>query len=146
VIDGFEAVGVSPCVGATGATIGGGVGRLGGLHGLMIDAVSSFRMVLASGQVVNVSSTSYPDLFYGMKGAGQLYGVIVETIFDTYPASNGGNFYNVDMVFAGSQLESTLSVVNSIIPSQPGELALIVLFNHGTPDVRHLTPTKPDPH
>jgi FAD/FMN-containing dehydrogenase len=101
----------------------------------MIDAVSSFRMVLASGQVVNVSSTSYADLFWGMKGAGQLYGVIVETIFKTYPASNGGNFYNVDMVFAGSQLESTLSVVNSIIPKQPGELALIVLFNDGTPSV-----------
>ena len=102
----------------------------------MIDAVSSFRIVLASGSVVNASSTSHPDLFWGMKGAGQLYGVVVETIFNTYPATNGGNFYNVDMVFAGSQLESTLSVVNGIIPNQPGELALIILFNDGTPAVR----------
>jgi FAD/FMN-containing dehydrogenase len=101
----------------------------------MLDAVSSFRVVLASGQVVNVSSTSHPDLFYGMKGAGQLYGVIIETVFNTYPATNGGNFYNVDMVFPGSQLESTLSVVNSIIPNQPGELALIILFEVGDPDV-----------
>jgi len=60
----------------------------------MIDSVSSFRVVLASGQVVNASSTSYPDLFYGMKGAGQLFGVIVETIFKTHPATNGGNMYN----------------------------------------------------
>ena len=118
--------------------VGGGVGRLGGLHGLMIDAVSSFRVVLASGQVVNVSSTSYPDLFYGMKGAGQLFGVVVETIFNTYPASNGGNFYNVDAVFPGSQLESVLSVINSIIPNQPGELALILFFNQASP-VRFLT-------
>jgi hypothetical protein len=107
----------------------------------MIDAVSSFRMVLASGEVLNVSSTSHPNLFYGMKGAGQLYGVIVETLFNTYPASNGGNFYNVDMVFAGSQLESALGVVNDIINlPQPGELALIVLFNHGTPDVSSTLP------
>lgn len=123
-------------MGATGATIGGGHGRLQGLYGLMIDAVLSHRIVLANGSIVTASRTQNADLFYALRGAGQNFGVITETIFKTYddPAPHG-LYYNVDMLFFDNQLESVLTVINDIIPNQPGELALIFLLSEGDASV-----------
>ena len=36
-------------------------------HGLALDNVVAFELVLPSGQIIQVSPTSYPDLFFGLK-------------------------------------------------------------------------------
>lgn len=50
-----------------GATLGAGVGRLQGVHGLMIDSLLSVRMMLPNTTVVEASEQSNPELFWGAR-------------------------------------------------------------------------------
>lgn len=36
-------------------------------RGLAIDNVVAFELVLPSGQIIDVTETSYPDLFFGLR-------------------------------------------------------------------------------
>ncbi|KAI0201481.1 Glucooligosaccharide oxidase [Astrocystis sublimbata] len=89
-------------VGMVGATLGGGVGRYQGLHGLVIDALLSVRLVTAAGDVVEVSSESHPDLFWGIRGAGANFGIVTAATYKIHKLTNGGEILNADFVFPGS--------------------------------------------
>lgn len=68
-------LGQCPGVGATGVTLGGGLGWLSGLFGACCDNLVSARLVTADATILNVDSESEPDLFWGMRGAGANFGV-----------------------------------------------------------------------
>ncbi|KAE8370460.1 FAD-binding domain-containing protein [Aspergillus caelatus] len=120
-------IGSCPCVGATGAMLGGGVGRLQGLHGLTSDAVRDVRLALWNGTIIDVSADSHPDLFWGMRGAGQNFGIVIETTFETWPATNGGLQYDAFMTFSADSVEPVIEAMNSLFPVNPN-LALVILF------------------
>ncbi|TAQ85444.1 hypothetical protein B7494_g6222 [Chlorociboria aeruginascens] len=121
-------IGLAPCVGMIGVTLGGGHGRLQGAYGLIIDNLVSLRVITANGTPLTVSATQNPDLFYGMKGAGQNFGVVTEAVYNTHPQISQGLYYNVDMLFTGDKLEAILTLINSFIPNQPAELAFVIVF------------------
>jgi FAD/FMN-containing dehydrogenase len=121
-------LGSCPCVGATGATLGGGHGRLQGLHGLSADALQKVRLALWDGSVVEASASKNAELFWGLRGAGQNFGVVIESTFKTYPETNKGLHYNADMVFSDDSLEGVLDTINKLIPSQDPALAIDVIF------------------
>jgi FAD/FMN-containing dehydrogenase len=105
--------------------LGGGLGRLEGLHGLTSDALLSVRMITGNGTVVQASRTANEDLFWGIRGAGQNFGVIVEAVFETYPATNGGMQYSSDLTFSADKLEAVLNVTDSLlIPNLDPRLAI----------------------
>ncbi|KAL9610448.1 MAG: hypothetical protein Q9167_004846 [Letrouitia subvulpina] len=122
-------VGACSCVGVLGAGLGGGHGRLQGLHGLSIDAMRRLRIVLANGDVVNVSEQENSDLWWKICGAGQNFGIVVEADFQTVPPVSQGLFYDVEMVFSDDKLEPVLELMNRQIQNQPGELAPIIAVN-----------------
>ena len=73
---GFAPVlGQCPGVGATGVTLGGGLGWLSGLHGASCDNLISARVVTADGRIVTTDYERHPDLFWGLRGAGANFGV-----------------------------------------------------------------------
>lgn len=123
-----SAVGTCWCVGALGAGLGGGHGRLQGKAGLIIDNMIQLRVVLANGTVINVSETENPDLFWGMRGAGQNFGIVVEANITTYPLLPGGTAYDVEMDFTSDQLEDVLYLANQQIAIQPAELSYYIFF------------------
>ncbi|KAL8945215.1 MAG: hypothetical protein Q9211_000256 [Gyalolechia sp. 1 TL-2023] len=127
------AVGSCPCVGALGATLGGGHGRLQGLHGMSIDSIRRLRVVLANGKAINVSQHENADLFWGIRGAGQNYGIVVEADFQTAPQVSHGLLYDVEMQFVDEQLEQVLELMNQQIraPLPPG-LAVNLVFGANT--------------
>ncbi|KAL8783421.1 MAG: hypothetical protein Q9195_009397 [Heterodermia aff. obscurata] len=108
-------VGACPCVGAIGAMLGGGLGRFQGLHGLTSDAVRSARVALWNGNIVDASANTNADLFWGLRGAGQNFGVVIEVVFETYPATNGGQQYSSDMTFSADKLEAVFDVTNRLL-------------------------------
>ncbi|KAI4166817.1 MAG: hypothetical protein LQ343_007718 [Gyalolechia ehrenbergii] len=55
-------------------------------------------------------------LFWGVRGAGQNFGVVIEATLETYPKTNGGDFYNADMTFAEGHLDSVIDAMNSLYP------------------------------
>lgn len=67
--------------GVGGLTLGGGYGWLSGKHGLAIDNLVSVTMVLANGDIVTCSESENTELFWGIRGAGQNFGVVVEFVF-----------------------------------------------------------------
>ncbi|KAL8748184.1 MAG: hypothetical protein Q9190_000003 [Brigantiaea leucoxantha] len=121
-------IGSCPCVGVLGAVLGGGHGRLQGLYGLSIDAMKRLRVVLANGSVITVSEYENSNLWWGMRGAGQNFGIVIEADFQTYAQVSQGQFYDVEMAFADEKLESALEVMNNQIIDQPGELAVNIIF------------------
>lgn len=122
------AVGTCWCVGVLGAGLGGGHGRLQGEAGLIIDNMIQLRVVLANGTIVNASEKENPDLFWGMRGAGQNFGVVVEANITTLPLVPGGTGYDVEMDFSPDQLEDVLLLANQQIAIQPPELSYYIFF------------------
>ncbi|KFA49090.1 hypothetical protein S40293_07102 [Stachybotrys chartarum IBT 40293] len=114
-------VGNCPCVGALGATLGGGLGRLSGLHGLTSDSLLSANLVLWNGTQVKASADTNPDLFWGIRGAGQNFGIIYEATYQTYEQTNNGMQYTSDYMFDRANLSSIINITNDLL-AVPGGL------------------------
>ncbi|KAJ9254992.1 CAZyme family AA7 [Paecilomyces variotii] len=123
--------GSCPCVGMLGATLGGGVGRYQGLHGLIIDALKSVNLVTASGDLITVSETENSDLFWGIRGAGFNYGIITEATYEVYDLTNGGVVVNADFLFPASSNETFFKALTSF-GTLPPALSLYTLVVRNT--------------
>ncbi|KAI4236998.1 MAG: hypothetical protein LQ349_002185 [Xanthoria aureola] len=123
---GFEIpTGSCSCVGFLGGTLGGGVGRYQGIHGLIIDSLLSLNMVTAAGKLITVSATENAELFWGMRGAGFNYGVVVNATYKVHPLTNGGEVQAVDFIFTREQNETFFKRLASFQGTLPPELALL---------------------
>lgn len=61
-------------VGVGGLLLGGGLSFLSTQYGLACDNVVNYEVVLANASIVNANATSYPDLFWALKGGGNQFG------------------------------------------------------------------------
>ncbi|KAI1502629.1 FAD-binding domain-containing protein [Biscogniauxia marginata] len=128
---GFEIqTGSCSCPGMIGATLGAGVGRYQGLHGLVIDALLSVRLVTAKGDLIEVSATSNPDLFWGIRGAGANFGVITSATYKLTPLVNDGQVMNVDFIIPAELTERYFEALAQFDGVMPPELATISLIHY----------------
>ncbi|KAG1717771.1 FAD dependent oxidoreductase [Suillus paluster] len=102
-------------VGVGGVVLGGGFSYLTNQHGLAIDNVVSYELILPNGTVTTVTSSSNPDLYFGLrivnisnshatvKGGFNNFGIVTYFTLKTYPQSQiwGGSLvYTEDQVGA----------------------------------------------
>ncbi|KAF6223377.1 hypothetical protein HO133_000219 [Letharia lupina] len=120
----FTEVGSCSCVGLVGASLGGGVGPYGGLHGLQLDALQSVRMVTGTGSLVNVSATSHPDLWWGMRGAGFNFGIVTSATYQVYTFTNNGQAMSADFRFHASQNASLYEFARSYTGKLPDAFSI----------------------
>jgi FAD/FMN-containing dehydrogenase len=87
--------GSSPGVGAVGYTVGGGVGLLGRTFGYAADHVLALDVVTADGRLRHVTASSEPDLFWALRGGGELLGVVtgMEVELVSVPVVYGGGLH-----------------------------------------------------
>lgn len=100
------------CVGVMGPGLGGGHGRYQGFYRLIIDGLISMNVVLADGSAITVSNTSYPDLWWAMRGAGHNFGIVTSFHAEIHKRTVD-EWYISEFVFTQDQLESVFEVLNS---------------------------------
>ncbi|KAL8940821.1 MAG: hypothetical protein Q9216_002610 [Gyalolechia sp. 2 TL-2023] len=112
-------------------TLGGGVGRYQGLHGLIVDNLLSLEMVTAAGNLITVSATENTELFWGMRGAGFNYGVVINATYTVSPLTNGGEVQVVDFIFSKEQNETFFNTLATMsADTLPPEMALLTYVDY----------------
>ena len=141
--DSITEVGYDSCVGIVGATLGGGVGPYGGLHGLQIDALRSVRLVTGTGSLINVSATSHPDLWWGVRGAGFNFGIVTSATYQVHDFTNNGQAMNADLRFHASQNASLYEFAQSYTGKLPDAFSIDIAigYNETFGGVSHLPTT-----
>ncbi|TGO18194.1 hypothetical protein BPAE_0391g00060 [Botrytis paeoniae] len=67
-------------IGVGGLTLGGGISFHSGRYGFACDNVNNYQVVLANGSICDVNQTSYPGLYWALRGGGNNFGIV--TRFD----------------------------------------------------------------
>jgi FAD/FMN-containing dehydrogenase len=124
------ATGTVSGVGMTGLTLGGGYGPLNGAYGLVADNLLSAQVVTADGQLVTANAQEHSDLFWGLRGGGGNFGVVVSLEYRLHPLTtvlSGLLLYPLD------QARTVLHRFNEFIAIALDELTITAGFLQ-TPD------------
>src|SRR5580693_4910996 len=108
--------------GVGGLTLGGGMGWLARQHGLACDNVVSCTVVTADGDVVRASADEHPDLFWGLKGGGGNFGIVVEFEFRLHAV--GTRALVVDLTFPLDRAAEALRGWRDLAQDAPREATL----------------------
>lgn len=81
--------GSDPSVGVGGWILNGGHSPLSSTYGLGADQILALEVVTADGQHLNLNETSYPDLFWALRGGGgSTYAVMLSVTVKAYPPTS----------------------------------------------------------
>jgi FAD/FMN-containing dehydrogenase len=119
--------GVISTTGVAGLTLGGGLGWLMGSHSLAVDNLLSVELVTAQGEVLQVSATSHPDLFWALRGGGGNFGVATRLEFRLHPLSVVTGGLVAHPIQAARDL---FRLLRDLMASAPDDLALMPLLVH----------------
>ncbi len=111
--------GIIGTTGASGLTLGGGVGHLTRKLGLSIDRLIAADVVLADGSFVTASESRHDDLFWALRGGGGNFGVATSFTFRLSPISNvlfGPTLWPIE------RSAEILSFYRGFIGAQPDDL------------------------
>lgn len=101
--------GVYNQTGVGGLILGGGHGFLTARHGLSIDNLVSVQMVLADGSIVEASDATNPDLFWAVRGAGALFGIVTRFTSRAHPQ---GHVWGGALVFTLDKVPQLVAFAN----------------------------------
>lgn len=114
--------GLISSTGVAGLTLGGGIGWLQGKHGLACDNVVSFDMVTAAGELVTASAEENPDLYWGLRGGGGNFGVVVSFEFALHEI---GPFFAGMLFYPLAEAKKALVAFRDFWADSPDELGAL---------------------
>jgi FAD/FMN-containing dehydrogenase len=121
--------------GIGGLTLGGGMGWLGGKHGMALDNLISVDIVTADGQLRIASATENPDLFWAVRGGGGNFGVVTSFEYRLYPV---GPLLAGLVVYPLDKTREVLRFYDEFASAAPDELntaSALATLQDGTPVV-----------
>ena len=101
--------------------------------GFGVDNIISMRVVTAAGDMVTVSATSNPDLFWALRGAGPNFGIVVSATVNAMAATaEDRTAYINNLFFSPDKLEQVAQAVEDL-PLTPQQRVYLVLTSSGEP-------------
>ena len=113
-------LGIATTTGISGLTLGGGYGWTVGKLGLSCDNVTGLEVVTAEGNVVECSAEQNQELFWGMRGAGQNFGIATRIEYRLHELST---VYGGPLFFPLSA--EILHFYDEFVASAPDELTTL---------------------
>jgi FAD/FMN-containing dehydrogenase len=136
--------GVVSVTGLSGLALGGGLGWLNGKHGLTCDNLLAADVVTADGERITTSAEHHRDLFWGIRGGGGNFGVVISFALKlhpvrqvlagavTYPARKARAALRLYHEFA-SACPDPLTVNASLFQTPGGEVAVAIAVCYAGP-------------
>ncbi|PON28049.1 hypothetical protein TGAM01_v203186 [Trichoderma gamsii] len=142
----FTAMANSNAVGVVGCLLGGGNCSQNGLIGWMADNVVSFRVVTASGDILDISSSSKGEelaLFNALCGTGHGLCVVVSATMKAYPLSSlnlspaskddpSPSIWSRTLIFPPTVIDAAIDAFLAASPP-PDPMNVIFGFSRGPP-------------
>ncbi|KAI1099513.1 6-hydroxy-D-nicotine oxidase [Jackrogersella minutella] len=75
-------------VGISGYLLGGGMTAFPNLHGIAVDNIKNYEVVLADSTIINANAINNVDLYRALKGGGTNFGIVTRFDIQTYPLIN----------------------------------------------------------
>jgi FAD/FMN-containing dehydrogenase len=116
--------GTNSDTGVAGLTLGGGIGYLMRLCGATVDNLLAINAVTVDGELIRVSETENPELFWGMRGAGANFAIATSFEFALHevgPVVSAGQ-----LVVPGDRALEAFAVWRDFMDSAPREVATII--------------------
>jgi FAD/FMN-containing dehydrogenase len=130
--------GIMSETGVAGLALGGGIGWFSRKHGLTCDQFVSLELVLASGEIVEVSAAEHPELFWALRGGGGNFGVVTRFTFKAYPFGPmmriGVSLYEPD------DAAQALREYAAIVPTLPRMVGWHAALKHDMPALPFVPP------
>ena len=112
--------------GVAGLTLGGGIGHLVGLYGLTLDNLLGATVVTAAGEVVRAGEDENADLFWGLRGGGGNFGVVVDFTFRIQPV---GRLLGGVLAYRLEDAREILTTWSALAADAPDNLACFALIS-----------------
>ena len=129
--------------GVGGLTLGGGMGWLARQHGLTCDNVVSYTVVTANGELVQASADEHPDLFWGLRGGGGNFGIVVEFEFRLHAA--GTRTLVADLTFPLERAAGALRGWRDLAEQAPRPATLTAEISGDTVTLGYVWVGEPEP-
>jgi FAD/FMN-containing dehydrogenase len=130
--------GIMSETGVGGLSLGGGIGWFSRKYGLTCDNFVSLEVVLASGEVIEVSADSHPDLFWALRGGGGNFGIVTRFTFQAY---DFGPMMRIGVsVYEPEKAAAALHGYASVVPTLPRSVGWHAALKHDMPALPFVPP------
>jgi FAD/FMN-containing dehydrogenase len=130
--------GIMSETGVPGLALGGGIGWFSRKYGLTCDNFVSLEVVLASGEVVEASADSNPDLFWALRGGGGNFGVVTRFTFRAYEF---GPLMRIGVaLYHPRDATQALREYAAIVPTLPRTVGWHAALKHDIPPLPFVPP------
>lgn len=106
-------------VGVGGLTLGAGIGWVVRCWGLALDQLAGVQLVTADGEVLELSASSHPDLFWGVRGGGGNLGVVTRFDFLAHPLAG---VVHARITLDGTDLPALVRAFRDVMRAAPRAL------------------------
>lgn len=120
-------------VGVGGLVLGGGISFFSPRIGFVCDTVSRFEIVLASGKIVDATSTTNKDLWLALKGGSNNFGIV--TAFEM-EAFEQGDFWGGTIVYDESTIDAQFEAFERLNAGPYDEYAALINSYAWIPDTQ----------
>src|ERR1700685_3628144 len=130
--------GIMSETGVGGLALGGGIGWFSRKHGLTCDNFVSLELVLASGEVIEVSADSHPELFWALRGGGGNFGIVTRF---TMAAHDFGPMMRIGVsVYEPEQAAEALRGYATVVPTLNNNVGWHAALKHDMPALPFVPP------